>query len=52
MMDLLVQLAVAGAILVLVVFSVVAQGRRASLRERLRHTDARRHWWNRTRNGH
>jgi hypothetical protein len=31
---------------------VVAQGRRARLRERLRNTNARRHWWNRTRNGH
>jgi hypothetical protein len=37
---------------VLVVLFVVTQKSRANRRDRLRHTDERRHWWNRTRNGH
>ncbi|WP_156955110.1 hypothetical protein [Paraburkholderia caledonica] len=52
MMDLLVQLAVAGAILVLVVLFMVTQEGRDDLRERLRRAGARRRWWNKPRNGH
>lgn len=52
MMDLLVQLAVAGAVLAMVVLLVVTQESRTNLRERLLHAGVRRHWWNRHRNGH
>lgn len=52
MMDLLVQLVVAAVILAMVALLVIEQGRRATLRERILHPVSRRHWWNRTRNGH
>lgn len=52
MMDLLVQLAVAGGVLAMVILLVVAQEPRANLRERILHAEERRHWWNRHRNGH
>jgi hypothetical protein len=52
MMDLLVQLAVAGAILVLVVLFMVTRRGPDSLREPPRRAGARRHWWNKPRNGH
>ncbi|CAE6835379.1 hypothetical protein R69927_01360 [Paraburkholderia domus] len=52
MMDLLVQLVVAAAILAMVVLVVILQGRRATLRERILHPAVRRHWWSRTHNGH
>lgn len=51
MMDLLVQVVVAGAVLALVILFVVAQDARRNPRERvLRHASGR-HWWNRTRHG-
>jgi hypothetical protein len=52
MMDLLVQLAVAGAILVLVVLFMVTRRGPDNLRERSRRAGARRHWWKKPRNGH
>jgi hypothetical protein len=52
MMDLLVQLVVACAVLALVVLLVVSQERRANLRERILHAGMRRHWWRWPRNGH
>jgi hypothetical protein len=52
MMDFLVQLAVAGVVLAMVILLVVSQDRRATLRERLLRSGVRRHWWNRPRNGH
>lgn len=52
MMDFLVQFAVAGAVLGLVILLVVTQERRTTLRERILHAGTRRHWWNRPRNGH
>lgn len=52
MMDFLVQLVVAGAVLAIVVLLIVTQERRANLRERTLHAEVRRHWWNRPRNGH
>ncbi len=52
MMDLLVQVVVAAAILVMVVLAVIAQDRRTSVRERNLRSASHRHWWNRTHNGH
>ncbi|CAE6796550.1 hypothetical protein [Paraburkholderia haematera] len=52
--DLLVQIVVAGAVLVLVILFVVAQAPADNPRERIfRRTSgaAGRHWWNRTRHG-
>jgi hypothetical protein len=51
MMDLLVQIVVAAAVLVMVILFVVAQAPGDHPRERiLRHATGR-HWWNRTRRG-
>ncbi|MBB4515460.1 hypothetical protein [Paraburkholderia fungorum] len=51
MVDLLVKIAVAAAVLVMVILFVVAQDTRPNPRERiLRHASDRR-WWNRTRHG-
>jgi hypothetical protein len=52
MMDFLVQFAVAGVVLAMVILLVVTQERRGDLKERILRSGARRHWWNRTRNGH
>ena len=52
MMDFLVQLAVSGVALALLILLIVTQERRAHLRERLLHSSVRRHWWNGPRNGH
>jgi hypothetical protein len=51
MIDFLVQFAIAGVVLAMLVLLIVAQDRRANLRERLLHNGVRRHWWNRTRHG-
>ncbi len=51
MIDLLVQLVVAAAVLAVVVLLVMALGRRPSLRERIPRPVPRRHWWKRMRNG-
>ncbi|WP_188130778.1 hypothetical protein [Paraburkholderia panacisoli] len=52
MMDFLVQLAVCGVVLAMVILLMVTQERRANLRERLLRSSMHRHWWNRPRNGH
>lgn len=52
MFDFLVQLAIAGVVLALVVLLVVSQDRRSGLRERILRNDGHHHWWNRPRNGH
>jgi len=52
MVDFLVQLAVGGVAFALLLLLIVTQERRANLRERLLHSSAHRHWWNRPRNGH
>jgi len=49
--DLLVQIIIAGAVLVLVVLFVIAQAPGDSHRERIFRHAAGRHWWNRTRHG-
>ncbi|MBK3745607.1 hypothetical protein [Paraburkholderia nemoris] len=49
--DLLVQIAVAGAVLVLVIVFVVAQAPGDNPRERIFRRATSRHWWNRTRHG-
>ncbi|AJZ56978.1 hypothetical protein OI25_7468 [Paraburkholderia fungorum] len=50
MMDLLVQIVIAAAVLAMVILFVVAQVPGNNPRERiLRHASGR-HWWNRTRN--
>jgi hypothetical protein len=51
MIDFLVQFAIAGVVLAMLVLLIVAQDRRANLRERLLRNGVRRHWWNRTRHG-
>ncbi|SOE74643.1 hypothetical protein SAMN05446635_5397 [Burkholderia sp. OK233] len=50
-MDLLVQIVVAGAVLVLVVIFVIAQAPGDNPRERIFRRATGRHWWNRTRHG-
>lgn len=52
-MDLLVQIVVAGAVLVLVlvVLFVIAQAPGDNPRERIFRHAAGKHWWNRTRHG-
>lgn len=52
MIDLLVQLAVAGGVLAMVIILVVAQDRPANLRDRILRAEVRHHWWSRTRDGH
>jgi hypothetical protein len=48
-MDLMVQIAVSAAVLVMVILFVIAQDSRPNSRERiLRHASGK-HWWNRTR---
>jgi len=49
--DLLVQIIISGAVLVLVVLFVIAQAPGDSHRERIFRYAAGRHWWNRTRHG-
>ncbi|MFL9867923.1 hypothetical protein PQR67_27430 [Paraburkholderia fungorum] len=48
-MDLLVQIAVAAAVLVMVILFVIAQDTRPNPRERILRHAASKHWWNRTR---
>jgi len=50
-MDLLVQIAVAGAVLALVVLFVIARAPGEDRRERIFQHAAGKHWWNRTRHG-
>jgi hypothetical protein len=50
-MDLLVQIAVAGAVLALVVLFVIARAPGDDPRERIFRHAAGKHWWNRTRHG-
>jgi hypothetical protein len=50
-MDLLVQIAVSAAVLVMVILFVVALDLRAAPRERVLRRMNGRHWWNRTRHG-
>jgi hypothetical protein len=50
-MDLLVQIAVSAAVLVMVILFVVALDLRAGPRERVLRRMNGRHWWNRTRHG-
>ena len=52
MIDFLVQLAIAGVVLALLVLLIVGQERRGSLRERILRSGQRHHWWDRPRNGH
>jgi len=52
MIDLLVQLAVAGGVLAMVIILVVAQDRRSNLRDRILRAEVRHHRWRRPRNGH
>ncbi|MFM0755995.1 MULTISPECIES: hypothetical protein [Paraburkholderia] len=49
--DLLVQIVVAGAVLVLVILFVIAQAPGDDPRERIFRRATGRHWWNRTRHG-
>jgi hypothetical protein len=52
MIDLLVQLLVVAVVLTMLVLFVLALDRGPHLRERVSQTAHRRHWWNRTRDGH
>lgn len=51
LMDLLVQIAVSAAVLVMVILFVVALDSRADPRERVLRRSMSGHWWNRTRHG-
>ncbi|WP_183081245.1 hypothetical protein [Paraburkholderia fungorum] len=48
-MDLMVQIAVSAAVLVMVILFVIAQDSRPNSRERILRHAAGKHWWNRTR---
>ncbi|WP_168792720.1 hypothetical protein [Paraburkholderia aromaticivorans] len=51
LMDLLVQIVVSAAVLVIVILFVVALDSRPNPRERVLRRVTGRHWWNRTRHG-
>jgi hypothetical protein len=50
-MDFLVQVAVSGAVLAIVILFVVTLGGRATRRERVLRRVTGRHWWNRSHHG-
>jgi hypothetical protein len=52
MIDLMVQAAIALAVLGMVVLLVAASNRGGNQRERILRHGSHRHWWNRTHNGH